>query len=159
MYTFNKFGQVPLIPQIARMTKRGGRAQDIWCNIWLHVNKQTQVCWPSVARLAEMSNCSMRTVRRWLRKFEQSGLLRRLKRFVEGRQTSNLLQMTWTGICNALGKPILNKKGQVINSFRADTTDKVNRQLLINREKNKKISTDNRPNKDSWSSLGSLIRA
>lgn len=70
------------------------QAQLILKAIAQHADWNTGECWPTVRALSEIGKCSTKTVRRYLRKMKEDGLLEIEERWLDGadengRQTSN----------------------------------------------------------------------
>ena len=59
-----------------------------------HVNDSTGECHPSIGRVAYRAGLSTRQVRRIIARLEQDNVVKRLSRFENNRQTSNLY--LWT---------------------------------------------------------------
>lgn len=64
-------------------------AKAVYCVLAVHRNSETGNCFPSVETMAKGLGLSTRTVRRCLDELEQAHVIRRDKRFREGRQTTN----------------------------------------------------------------------
>ena len=83
-------------------------------------------CWPSVATLAQEIGLGKRQTQKYLAELEQEKLIRRINRFRDGAQTSNLFQFLWhpvfdTGVNDRSGEPVNDRSAEpVTNRSRKD---------------------------------------
>jgi len=90
-----------------------------------HVNDSTGECHPSIGRVAYRAGLSTRQVRRIIARLEQDNVVKRLSRFENNRQTSNLY--LWTNPVDvSLGGDAHDRgRGDVSVRDRGDTGDRV----------------------------------
>lgn len=70
------------------------QAKAVYLVLVMYRNDKTHECWPSNATVAQGVGCSERTVIRSLMELVDKGVIRRVPRFVDGRQTTSITYLT-----------------------------------------------------------------
>jgi hypothetical protein len=86
-YTGSASGSVAFNPNIS------APAKAVYLVLIMYRNDTTDMCWPSNATIARGVGCSERTVIRGLMELADKGVIERVPRFVEGRQTTSITHL------------------------------------------------------------------